>query len=135
MVNEAQVQQLISLGMGRYEARAYLALLFHDEVASAAEVSDLADVPRQRVYDVLAGLRDQGLVVTKDGRPMRYMALDPNLALRAYLETRRQQHQTEIAFLESQVEMLVSELALDSDEQLPGPDGNSNGKQEPLGGF
>ena len=134
MVNDVQVQQLMILGMSRYKASVYLALLRHDETSSAAEVSDRADVPRQRVYDVLASLQDQGLVVTKDGRPMRYMALDPSIALRAYLETRRQQHQTEIDSLEAQVTLLVSELEPTS-EEVSEPDGRPAKGQKPLGGF
>lgn len=134
MVSDSQVQQLMVLGMSRYTASVYLALLRHEETASAAEVSERAEVPRQRVYDVLASLCDQGFVVTNEGRPMRYMALDPNVALGAYLEARRREHQTEINSLEAQVALLISELEPPS-EAFSEEDVHPTKGQKPLGGF
>jgi len=136
MVDETRVQQLVTLGLSQYEACAYLALLGYDE-SSAVEVADRAGVPRQRVYDVLASLRERGLVVTKDGRPLRHTAREPGVALSALLEARRRQQQAENERLAALVEAILAELA-------PAANGRSerhptappqDQSQEPVGGF
>lgn len=77
---DAQVQGLVDLGLTRYEARAYLALVPHDS-ATAAELAADAGIPRQRVYDVLASLVGKGLVRDRSGPVTRFVALDPNTAV------------------------------------------------------
>ena len=130
MGDETQVQKLTTLGLSKYEACAYLALLGHAE-SSAVEVAERAGVPRQRVYDVLASLHDRGLVVTRDGRPLRHTAHEPGVALQTLLETRRRQQQTENERLALVVEAIVSELE---------PDGRATGAararlRKPSGGL
>jgi hypothetical protein len=51
----ATAAQLTRLGLTSYEAKAYLALLRRDS-STAAQAARLANVPRQRIYDVLASL-------------------------------------------------------------------------------
>jgi sugar-specific transcriptional regulator TrmB len=80
-------ERLISVGLSKYEACAYLALLGHDD-STAVEVADRAGVPRQRIYDVLISLRDKGLIVIRDGRPARHSARPPSIALPAMFEAR-----------------------------------------------
>ncbi len=80
-------ERLMAIGLSKYEACAYLALLGYDD-STAVEVADRASVPRQRIYDVLNSLRDKGLIVIKDGRPVRHSAHPPAIALPAMLEAR-----------------------------------------------
>ncbi|KOG86247.1 TrmB family transcriptional regulator, partial [Streptomyces varsoviensis] len=54
-LDEGSVGDLVALGLARYEARVYLALVARESY-TAAEVAREADVPRQRVYDVLDAL-------------------------------------------------------------------------------
>jgi sugar-specific transcriptional regulator TrmB len=133
MIDETQVQKLMSLDLSKYEARVYLALLGYEE-SSAVEVADRAGVPRQRVYDVLASLHDWGLVMPKDGRPVRHTALDPSVGLNAYLETRRRQQQIEIERMADQIEIIISELEPTTNGSS-GPDGHPVQQKKPLGGF
>ncbi|MEV8563725.1 helix-turn-helix domain-containing protein [Streptomyces sp. NPDC051917] len=49
--DDGPVNDLTALGLARYEALVYLALV-RRESYTAAEVAREADVPRQRVYDV-----------------------------------------------------------------------------------
>lgn len=135
-MDESRVRQLISLGLSKYEASAYLALLGHDE-SSAVEVADRAGVPRQRVYDVLASLLGRGLVVTRDGRPVRHTAREPDVALSALLEARLHKQQVENERVASLAEIVVSELSLTADKAT---DGNPAAKpqdqdKETIGGF
>ncbi|MGH3448179.1 MAG: TrmB family transcriptional regulator [Nocardioidaceae bacterium] len=72
----ADLNDLMSLGLTRYEAGCYLALIGRAE-ATPAEVARLAKTPRQRAYDVLAGLAERGVVTAVPGRHVRYRAKHP----------------------------------------------------------
>jgi sugar-specific transcriptional regulator TrmB len=115
MPDENWVAQLTALGLKKYEARAYLALLGHEK-SSAVEVANRAQVPRQRIYDVLASLLDWGMVATTDGRPVRHTALHPAVALPTMLEARRIQQLTEHERLVSSVQDIIDQLEPFSDD-------------------
>ncbi|MBS3105654.1 hypothetical protein J4234_05330 [Candidatus Woesearchaeota archaeon] len=53
----------------------------HRGVSTAGELSDIANVPRSRSYDVLESLEKKGFVKTKNGKPARYTAISPSEAL------------------------------------------------------
>ncbi|HIP66547.1 MAG TPA: TrmB family transcriptional regulator [Candidatus Nanopusillus sp.] len=63
-------------GLNTYEAKVWLALLAKG-VATAGEISDLAEVPRSRTYDVLESLEKKGFVIAKLGKPIKYIAVPP----------------------------------------------------------
>jgi sugar-specific transcriptional regulator TrmB len=84
----ADVSALLALGLNRYEAVAYVALTRRGR-ATGAEVARLAVLPRQRVYDVLAGLVERGLATVEPGRPARYTAIAPAAAIGALLAAHR----------------------------------------------
>ncbi len=60
-----------------YEVKIWTALLSRG-VATAGELSDIANVPRSRSYDVLESLEKKGFVVMKFGKPIKYLAVPPN---------------------------------------------------------
>ena len=59
-----------------YEVRIWTALLSRG-VSTAGELSDIGHVPRSRAYDVLESLEKKGFVVMKLGKPIRYLAVEP----------------------------------------------------------
>ncbi len=59
-----------------YEVKVWTALLSRG-VATAGELSDIANVPRSRSYDVLESLERKGFVVMKLGKPIKYLAVPP----------------------------------------------------------
>ncbi|MEM1988417.1 MAG: helix-turn-helix domain-containing protein [Candidatus Woesearchaeota archaeon] len=71
----AQVRRYFGLNL--YEAKIWLALLTRG-VATAGELSDIANVPRSRAYDVLQSLEKKGFVIQKLGKPIKYIAIPPN---------------------------------------------------------
>ncbi len=73
-----QVRQIFGLNL--YEARVWLAILGKG-VATAGELSDIANVPRSRVYDVLESLEKKGFIVMKIGKPITYIAIPPDQVL------------------------------------------------------
>jgi HTH-type transcriptional regulator, sugar sensing transcriptional regulator len=60
-----------------YEVKIWAALLSRG-VSTAGELSDIANVPRSRSYDVLESLEKKGFVVMKLGKPIKYMAVAPD---------------------------------------------------------
>ncbi|MBR9677670.1 hypothetical protein GOV04_06020, partial [Candidatus Woesearchaeota archaeon] len=45
--------------------------------STAGELSDIANVPRSRSYDVLESLEKKGFAITKLGKPIKYIAVQP----------------------------------------------------------
>ncbi len=64
-------------GLNLYEVKIWTALLSRG-VATAGELSDIANVPRSRSYDVLESLERKGFVVMKLGKPIKYIAIPPS---------------------------------------------------------
>ena len=67
-------------GLNTYEAKIWVALLSRG-VSTAGELSDIANVPRSRSYDVLESLEKKGFVVMKLGKPIKYLAVPPKEVL------------------------------------------------------
>jgi len=67
-------------GLNLYEVRIWTALLSRG-VSTAGELSDIANVPRSRAYDILESLEKKGFVVMKFGKPIKYLAVPPKEVL------------------------------------------------------
>ena len=63
-------------GLNLYEVKIWTALLSRG-VSTAGELSDIANVPRSRSYDVLETLEKKGFVIMKLGKPIKYIAVPP----------------------------------------------------------
>jgi len=59
-----------------YEVKIWTALLSRG-VSTAGELSDIANVPRSRSYDILESLEKKGFVIMKLGKPIKYIAVSP----------------------------------------------------------
>lgn len=88
-LDDAAVNDLVGLGLSRYEARVYLTLV-RRESYTAAEVARAADVPRQRVYDVLDALVRRRLAIPRPGRVAAFSAVAPDLALTRLMALQRE---------------------------------------------
>lgn len=64
-------------GLNLYEVKVWTALLSRG-VSTAGELSDISEVPRSRTYDILESLEKKGFVVTKLGKPIKFVALKPD---------------------------------------------------------
>src|SRR5256885_9523613 len=91
-MDDRDAQRLVELGLTGYEASAYVALTRRGR-STAAEVARIAQLPRQRIYDVLDALVARGLATVESGRPARYAAAAPEDALGRLLERHRAQLQ------------------------------------------
>ncbi len=70
----SQLRQLFSLNL--YEVKIWTALLSRG-ISTAGELSEIGDVPRSRTYDVLESLEKKGFIVMKLGKPLNYVAVEP----------------------------------------------------------
>ena len=59
-----------------YEAKIWTVLLSRG-IATAGELADLSGVPRSRCYDVLESLEKKGFTIMKIGKPIKYIAVQP----------------------------------------------------------
>ena len=69
-----QLRQLFCLNL--YEVKIWTALLSRG-ISTAGELSEISDVPRSRTYDVLESLEKKGFIVMKLGKPLNYVAVEP----------------------------------------------------------
>src|SRR3989338_8631632 len=70
----SKLRRYFSLNL--YEVKIWTALLSRG-VSTAGELSDIANVPRSRSYDVLESLEKKGFVIMKLGKPIKYIAVAP----------------------------------------------------------
>ena len=74
----SKLRRFFSLNL--YEVKIWTALLSRG-VSTAGELSDIANVPRSRSYDVLESLEKKGFAITKIGKPIKYIAVPPEEVL------------------------------------------------------
>ena len=80
LVQKDFLKKIKDFGLNSYEAKIWTALLSRG-VSTAGELSDIANVPRSRSYDVLESLEKKGFIVMKIGKPIKYIAVPPEEVL------------------------------------------------------
>jgi sugar-specific transcriptional regulator TrmB len=76
IVQKEFLNKLKDFGLNTYESKLWTALLSRG-VSTAGELSDIANVPRSRSYDVLESLEKKGFIIMKLGKPIKYIAVPP----------------------------------------------------------
>src|SRR4051812_9254178 len=77
IVQKDFLKKIKDFGLNSYEAKIWTALLSRG-VSTAGELSDIANVPRSRSYDILESLEKKGFIIMKIGKPIKYIAVDPH---------------------------------------------------------
>src|ERR1700752_5000071 len=88
-------QRLQTMGLNAYEARSYLVLLGHPRF-KALELAARAHVPRQKIYEVLDSLVEKGFAQVVQEKTKLFSAVEPSLAVPAFLDRRAQSLQQEL---------------------------------------
>ena len=105
------LENLANLGLTRYEAAVYLTLLERQDF-TPAQLAAAAQVPRQRIYDVLSSLCDRGLSLEhRSGKQRLFRAVDPADALPGLLQAKQRQYEAELARQQQQTDTMVAALA------------------------
>jgi sugar-specific transcriptional regulator TrmB len=102
----ALAERLGRLGLTSYEAKAYVALVRRDSY-TAAQVSRMASLPRQRIYDVLGSLVAKGLATARPGSVVKYAAVAPDLAIERLVAA----HREHLAELEREAAEMIATLS------------------------
>jgi len=114
MVGTTEVlDTLKSIGLNLYERKIFVALLAKG-IATAAQVSEIAGVPRSRSYDVLESLAEKGFVVVQPSKPIKYVALKPTEALDKTKENMTKRHREMI----DRIEKLKGSTVLEELEKI-----------------
>ena len=93
-----------------YEVKIWTALLSRG-VSTAGELSDIANVPRSRSYDVLESLEKKGFVIMKLGKPIKYIAVPPKEVLERVKKNVKQESDEAVKRLEElKMTDIVTEL-------------------------
>jgi HTH-type transcriptional regulator, sugar sensing transcriptional regulator len=98
------------LGLNAYEARSYLVLLGHSRF-KALELAPRAHVPRQKIYEVLDSLGEKGFARVVQDRTKLFSAVEPNLAIPAYLARKRQLAEQELTDQARSASNLMEDLS------------------------
>ncbi|SEO90236.1 Sugar-specific transcriptional regulator TrmB [Halogranum amylolyticum] len=77
------IEQLKRFGLSAYAARTFVALSSLG-TGTARDVSQVAEVPRTRVYDAIDELHDQGLVNILQSSPQRFWSISAETASRSF---------------------------------------------------
>ncbi len=86
-------------GLNLYEVKIWTALLSRG-VSTAGELSDIANVPRSRSYDILESLEKKGFVIMKLGKPIEYIAVQPTEVVERVKKNMKQEADDSIKRLE-----------------------------------
>ena len=87
-------------GLNLYEVKIWTALLSRG-VSTAGELSDIANVPRSRSYDVLESLEKKGFIVMKIGKPIKYIAVQPDEVVERVKKNMKKEADESVARLEN----------------------------------
>lgn len=93
----SKLRRYFSLNL--YEVKIWAALLSRG-VSTAGELSDIANVPRSRSYDVLESLEKKGFVIMKLGKPIKYIAVPPSEVLERVKKNMRVEAEEKVKRLE-----------------------------------
>ncbi len=109
-MNDDLVEQLREMGLTANEAKIYINMLGRP-LFKAAEIAQVAEVPRPKVYEALSNLLAKGFCFPVAGNVAQYSAVAPEEALPAFQQ--RQEHELEQALHErrSKLSQLVEQLA------------------------
>jgi sugar-specific transcriptional regulator TrmB len=105
MKKDITQEYLVQIGLNSYEAKAYLGLL-KGRSFTAPELWKITKIPRSRVYDILSSLNEKGFASFLPGKPRRFCALDPSIALKSMKENMER----EIVSKKEQLDSITLEL-------------------------
>lgn len=108
LVEKDFLNKLRDFGLNTYESKIWTALLSRG-VSTAGELSDIANVPRSRSYDVLESLEKKGFIILKPGKPIKYIAVKPDEVIERIKKKVKEETEDQLQLIEK----LKSEAILD----------------------
>src|SRR3974377_262145 len=102
-------RRLQQLGLNAYESRSYLVLLGHPKFKDL-ELAARAHVPRKKIYEGLDSRVEKGFAQVVQEKTKLFSAVEPSLAVPAFLERRAQSLQQELTDQSRMAGGLVEDL-------------------------
>jgi len=99
LVEKDFLNKLRDFGLNTYESKIWTALLSRG-VSTAGELSDIANVPRSRSYDVLESLDKKGFIIMKPGKPIKYLAVKPDEVIERIKKKVKEQTEDQLKLIE-----------------------------------
>ena len=95
-----------------YEIKIWASLLSRG-VAAASELAEISGVPRSRCYDVLESLEKKGFIIMKIGKPIKYIAVQPEAVVDRVKKRLEEEAEQQIEMVEKLAETdIFDELEL-----------------------
>ena len=102
-------RRLQQIGLNAYEARSYLVLVGHPRF-KALELAARAQVPRQKIYEVLDSLVEKGFAQVVQEKTKLFSAVEPALAIPAYLQRQKEDQERLLNEQKRLAQSLVQDL-------------------------
>jgi sugar-specific transcriptional regulator TrmB len=102
-------RRLQQIGLNAYEARSYLVLVGHPRF-KALELAARAQVPRQKIYEVLDSLVEKGFAQVVQEKTKLFSAVEPALAIPAYLQRQKEDQERQLNEQKRHAQSLVQDL-------------------------
>lgn len=99
------IEFLVDVGLSRYEAEAYVALV-REGGLSAVEVARTLGIPKPRIYDVLKNLSRLGFLYVQEGSPVIYVPAPLEEALDSVLARQRKEMDKKNAAVEELINLM-----------------------------
>ncbi len=109
IIDRVFLNKLKDFGLNSYEIKLWTALLGKG-ISTAGELSDMANVPRSRSYDVLESLEKKGFVIMKLGKPIRYLAVPPEEVIVRIKKNLKTETQEKLKVIEKDEKEIIGEL-------------------------
>ena len=82
-------QELKELGLSEYESKVYIALV-REGTLTGIKASKASGVPQGKIYYILHGLAEKGFVTIMNAKPKLFRAIDPEIALKQYIKSKKE---------------------------------------------
>lgn len=107
------IKELVNYNFTEYEAKALLVLIKKSSL-SATEISQMGEIPRTKVYEVLNNLTGKGFCAEIPGSIRRFKAISPDISFKkVYSELENKKK--ELKYIENRLTPIFKESRSDSD--------------------
>ena len=79
------IERLKKIGFTLREAKVYIVLLNNNSL-TATEIAKVANIPRQKIYEILDNIIKKGICVEKIGKIKRYKAVEPEIVFKSIID-------------------------------------------------
>ena len=110
-------QELKSLGLSEYESKVYLALV-REGTLTGLKVSKASGVPQGKIYETIYKLSDKGFVSIMNAKPKLFKAIDPEIALKQYIKSKKENLIELEKTLPKKIKQLSSLRTKETDEKV-----------------